>query len=90
MTLHVQYRNGTYDYVHNRSLDRLIEENLIRQFYRPSEKRWIDVETDPVRGRILAYKLDLQRWVNVSLSSIGRTESINYTGAERRCHWAAA
>jgi Flp pilus assembly protein TadD len=30
-------------------LNELIQERKIRQFYRPSENRWVDVEKDPVR-----------------------------------------
>lgn len=89
MTLRVQYVNGKYDYVDNRTLDELIEQDLIRQFYRPSERRWVDIETDPVRGKVRFYRLEEQRWVNVSmksLSGMGKT----YTGPERRqCTMAA-
>jgi hypothetical protein len=51
MILHVQYKNFYYDYVDILTLDRLLEGKSIRQFYRPSEKRWIDVSLDPIRGR---------------------------------------
>jgi hypothetical protein len=50
MMLHVQYQNYDYDFVNAETLDRLLAGNEIRQFYRPSEKRWIDVERDPIRG----------------------------------------
>ena len=50
MILHVQYKNLHYDYVDTRVLDRLIADNKLRLFFRPSEKRWVNVSTDPVRG----------------------------------------
>ena len=50
MILHVQYKNFYYDYVDTLTLDRLLEGKGIRQFYRPSEKRWIDASLDPIRG----------------------------------------
>jgi len=88
MTLRVQYVNGKYDYVNNRTLDRLIEQDLVRQFYRPSEKRWIDVATDPVRGKVLFYRLAEQRWVNIDLNGPTKTGNI-YGGPERRSILAA-
>jgi hypothetical protein len=82
MTLRIQYTNGNYDYVNNRTLDTLIDQDLIRQFYRPSEKKWIDIEADPVRERIRVYSMEEQRWVNM----IGATNTAKklYGGAERR------
>ena len=50
MILHVQYRNLDYDYVDTRTLDSLLEDEGIRRFYRPSEKRWVNVYRDPIRG----------------------------------------
>jgi hypothetical protein len=50
MILHVQYSNYHYDYVDNRTLDRPLAGRSIRQFYRPSEKKWVNVFFDPVRG----------------------------------------
>ena len=84
MTLHVQYKNGKYDYVDNHTLDTLIDEDLILQFYRPSERKWIDVETDPVRGKIRVYNFEEGRWVNVSIASVRTPGKGLYTGAERR------
>ena len=51
MILHVQYRNDRYDFVDAQTLDRLLAADEIQGFYRPSEKRWIDVSRDPIRGR---------------------------------------
>ena len=50
MLLRVQYQNLTYDYVDTLALDQLLEAKNLRQFYRPSEARWVDVYRDPVRG----------------------------------------
>jgi hypothetical protein len=50
MYLQVQYRDLRYDYVDTRTLDRLIEFRRIRQFFRPSEGRWVDIGLDRVRG----------------------------------------
>ena len=50
MVLHVQYKDFHYDYVNARALDELIADKTLLQIYRPSEKRWVDVYRDPVRG----------------------------------------
>lgn len=50
MILHVQYRDLHYDYVTARTLDTLIADKQLRLFFRPSEKRWVNVLSDPVRG----------------------------------------
>ncbi len=50
MILYVQYQDNRYDFVNTQILDRLLAEKEIRRFRRPSEQRWIDVDTDPVRG----------------------------------------
>jgi hypothetical protein len=50
MILHIQYRDFRYDYVDTRTLDRLLEDEGLRRFYRPSEQRWVNVFRDPIRG----------------------------------------
>jgi tetratricopeptide (TPR) repeat protein len=45
----VRYRNNREGFVDDVTLHELIVSKKIRQFYRPSEKRWVDIETDPVR-----------------------------------------
>jgi len=47
--LHVQYRDNRHDFVKANHLDKLIELRQIKQFYRPSEGRWVDIAVDPVR-----------------------------------------
>ena len=39
-----------FDYVSGDVLDNLITHDKITHFYRPSEKRWISIKFDPVRG----------------------------------------
>ena len=50
MMLPVQYHNQKYDFVNVQTLARLLMESKIRLFYRPFEKRWVDVYRDPIRG----------------------------------------
>gem|GEM_PF-7011090 len=50
MMLRVQYQNYRYDYVDASTLDKLITRKGIRQFYRPAEERWVNVDSDPIRG----------------------------------------
>ena len=48
--VHVRYISNAYDVVNDVALDELIAANRIKAFYRPSEKRWVLVGTDAVRG----------------------------------------
>ena len=50
MILHVQYNDLRCDYVDANSLDRFLAGKIIRQFYRPSEKRWVNVSFEPISG----------------------------------------
>ena len=50
MMLRVQYKDYRHDYVDTRTLDRLIERKELRWFYRPSEKSWVNVYRDSIRG----------------------------------------
>jgi hypothetical protein len=49
MFLHVQFCDYRHDFVETHELDKLIELRQIKQFYRPSEGRWIDIGLDQVR-----------------------------------------
>jgi|WetSurMetagenome_2_1015567.scaffolds.fasta_scaffold715921_2 hypothetical protein len=82
MTLRIQYSDGKYDYVDSRTLDRLIDTNQVKFFYRPSEKKWIDVDTDAVRGKIRFYRFAEKKWVNLDVSDTVKLPS--YIGPERR------
>jgi hypothetical protein len=83
MTLHIQYLDGKYDYVDSQALDRLINSNMVKLFYRPSEKKWVDVETDPVRGKIRFYRFSEKKWVNLDIDT-EIVDKQNYTGPNRR------
>jgi len=49
--IRVIYRKKEYfDYVSSEVLDDLISRDEISHFYRPSEKRWISVRWDEIRG----------------------------------------
>jgi hypothetical protein len=50
MIIRVQYKNGWYDYLHDRLLNHEIARKNIRRFYRPSEKRWVTTGVDAMRG----------------------------------------
>lgn len=50
MLLHVQYENDSYGYVDGPTLDRLLLGKTLRQFYRPSNGKWVNVYRDPIRG----------------------------------------
>ena len=50
MILHVQYEDLHYDYVDTHALDKLLAEKSVLEFYRPSEKRMVNVYHDPIRG----------------------------------------
>jgi len=49
--IEVEYQDGGHAFVDDYSLENLIKSNQIKQFFRPSEKRWITVGIDPVRSR---------------------------------------
>ncbi len=53
--VHVKYRDNSYDYVDDTILDYLIASDSIKEFYRPSEAEWIDINECPVRGEGLPY-----------------------------------
>jgi hypothetical protein len=46
----VEYQDGENAFVDDYLLENLIKSNQIKQFFRPSEKRWITVGIDPVRS----------------------------------------
>lgn len=49
MILRVQYPNQKHDYLSSRMIDNFIAQKQIMMFYRPSQKRWIDIERDTIR-----------------------------------------
>jgi hypothetical protein len=50
MLLHIQYQDSRYNYVNPETLDELILSRRIRQFFRPSEWRWVDIKEASLRG----------------------------------------
>jgi hypothetical protein len=53
--IHVKYRDNSYDYVDDTILDYLIASDSIKEFYRPSDAEWVDIEEEPIRGAGLSY-----------------------------------
>jgi hypothetical protein len=49
-------KNSNFDYIPSHLLDLQIKRDEITHFYRPSEKRWVNVRLDPTRGRGGYYK----------------------------------
>lgn len=49
--IRVVYKTNEFDYVSSNLLDSLITMEEISHFYRASEKRWIDVIFDSIRGK---------------------------------------
>ncbi len=48
--IQVRYRNSQEGFVDDVTLNELIRSLKINHFYRPSQEKWIDIETDPVRA----------------------------------------
>ena len=61
MILHIQYLNDKYDYVNQQMLDDLINQKTIKQFFRPQEKKWINIDTDPIRGKGSFFNVGVER-----------------------------
>ena len=45
----VKYQNNMHAFVDDYLLEELIRSKRIKQFFRPSERRWITIGIDPVR-----------------------------------------
>jgi tetratricopeptide (TPR) repeat protein len=52
----VRYRNNREGLVDDVTLNELISSDKIKQFYRPSESRWVNVERDSIRAKSNGYK----------------------------------
>ncbi len=50
MIIHIIYPDNHHDYIHARKLGGLIATKRIKSFLRYSERRWIDIVRDPIRG----------------------------------------
>ncbi len=65
----IKYRNNVEDIVPGPLLNKLIESDSIKQFFRPSEQRWIILGQDKVRGMGgEAYDGHERRWNQQMLS----------------------
>ena len=73
--LWVRYANGVSDVVNQKLLDELIAKNALKEFYRPSESRWVMLGVDQIRGvggryvgpdRRLNTVPEPQRWVDTA------------------------
>ncbi len=49
--IEVEYQDGKHAFIDDYLLDGLIKSMQIKQFFRPSEKRWIIIGIDPVRSK---------------------------------------
>jgi hypothetical protein len=58
----VKYQNDTHAFVDDYLLEDLIRSKQIKQFFRPSERRWITIGIDPVRiGKSLYWGKERRR-----------------------------
>ncbi len=71
MVLRVKFDNEKYDYVGSESLADLIRNGQITMFYRPSEKRWVDIEIGPIRGETGVFYIGPERRTPPSASFSG-------------------
>ncbi len=79
--IRVAYKEGksSFDYVPSKWLDPLIMGDDITHFYRPAEKRWINIKLDPVRGKGGFYQ-GPERRGNMNRSE----EEVQETGEDER------
>jgi hypothetical protein len=72
--IRVLYRAAEYgfDYVTSDLLDALITQDEITHFYRPSERRWINIKLDPLRERGGGYQGPERRGRDKGPESIGK------------------
>jgi hypothetical protein len=74
--LTVKYKNNLEDIVPAPLLDRLIATDSIKQFYRPSEQRWIILGMDKTRGMGGTYEGLERRWFNPNVTKIKVTNHV--------------
>src|SRR5512136_622670 len=60
----VRYRNNREGLVDDVTLNELILSGKIKQFYRPSESRWVNVDHDSIRAKSNGYKGPERREAN--------------------------
>jgi len=84
--IRVVYRREKYgfDYVSSRRLDSLITGDEITHFYRPVEKKWINIRLDPVRGSGGLYQGPERRDIIIRPEG---AEKIGKDERNRPLHW---
>ena len=82
--IRVVYRANEYgfDYVTSDLLGSLITQDVITHFYRPSERRWVNIRLDPVRSSVGEYHGPERRRKGNGPKPIGEKGRLN---AEARC-----
>jgi len=71
-----------FDYVASELLDTLIAQDKITHFYRPSERRWVNIRLDPIRSSVGEYHGPERRRKGNGPKPIGEKGRLN---AEARC-----
>ena len=71
MVLRVKFDNEKYDYVSSELIGDLIGKGQITMFYRPSEKRWVDIEIGPIRGETRIFYIGPERRTLPAASALG-------------------
>ena len=66
-----------FDYVTSDQLDTLISQDGITHFFRPSERRWINIRIDPVRGSGGGYQGPERRIAANKLKAIAEKGRLN-------------
>ena len=77
--LAIKYNNNHEDIVPATLLDRLITSGSIKQFYRPSEQRWIILGMDKTRGMGGTYEGIERRWLSPDVRTIKVTSHASMT-----------
>jgi hypothetical protein len=74
--LAIKYKNNMEDIVPGPMLNQLIAEGSIKQFFRPSEQKWIILGVDKIRGMGGSYEGIERRWVTANAAMIKVTNQV--------------
>ena len=77
--LTIKYNNNQEDIVPAPLLDRLIASGSIKQFYRPSEQKWVILGMDKTRGMGGTYEGIERRWLSPDVRTIKVTDHASVT-----------
>jgi len=72
----VKYKNNVEDIVPGPMLDELIAEGSIKQFFRPSEQKWIILGSDKTRGMGGSYEGKERRWITPNTTTVKVTNQV--------------